>query len=717
MVSGRRFVFLVLAAALAALSGASADRRHGGGLEWAKWRDLCLNGGNAPEGELTRLVVERFERLRAAKAPEGELEAAVEDLTALLGLKTGEKGDFCWRPAGPSAWRLVDAGGLFGAAIALAPPAAAQRADRALLRLVRAFRRRTRPGGSAELVADPRSRKAARRVAPLVHKILALTSPESTREHLSAALVRDLAAYDENAVRLWAGVYLTRMAVTSHVEERTLGNVRWLLRNFDEVVLPHWRVPGSLAHMVFYLSTYADPAADAGVKRRMNELVRGGQDPAEAALWERRAAGHAPRARLRVAVVSQTWFRRHAVHRTLWRYVAALQREADVDLFVHGRRHDDDDADGFARVVRLADGGTPTDAVAELVRLCRDVPRGSGRFAYDVLYLPDVGMSALSVFAANVRLAPVMLAGVGHSSSTHGSLVDFYVSGDMAEDAAAAPSQYSESLMLLPGAGVVHSRPWFPRASVAPASPPPFVRGGFVRVNCAFSGQKVNAETVAALQDVLRGARKPVLLRFFPGAKNYIDARLLRTKLRRLLGVEPRAPARPGGPAHDVHVLPQLPHEQYWSELQKGHIGVESHPYGGCNTVVDSLHVGLPFVAWRGPHWRGRIGAHVLEQAGLGDAGLVADTRDGFVAAVLRLVNDDGALAEAVRRVRLPETMERVLSPGAEHHLSPGLPRVSEEAFFPMAVRLAAELKAAGGRLPKVVRLRDELAAGARDEL
>lgn len=51
------------------------------------------------------------------------------------------------------------------------------------------------------------------------------------------------------------------------------------------------------------------------------------------------------------------------------------------------------------------------------------------------MFFPDVGMSWPSMYLANRRLAPLAVAGVGHSVSTFGSLVDFYVSGDMVSSA------------------------------------------------------------------------------------------------------------------------------------------------------------------------------------------------------------------------------------------------------------------------------------------
>lgn len=63
----------------------------------------------------------------------------------------------------------------------------------------------------------------------------------------------------------------------------------------------------------------------------------------------------------------------------------------------------------------------------------------------------QVGMHHLDIVFANQRLAPVQVASYGHSSSTHGSLVDWWLAGREAEPSPIPASSYSERVLLLPG--------------------------------------------------------------------------------------------------------------------------------------------------------------------------------------------------------------------------------------------------------------------------
>jgi hypothetical protein len=117
----------------------------------------------------------------------------------------------------------------------------------------------------------------------------------------------------------------------------------------------------------------------------------------------------------------------------------------------------------------------------------------SGNTRFDVLFYPEVGMFSHTLWLANQRLARVQVAGYGHSVSTFGAKIDYWIGGADAElppdDTAAAASSadgaletlenafpeleplrdertdalrlpnYSETLVLLPGLGCEHDRP------------------------------------------------------------------------------------------------------------------------------------------------------------------------------------------------------------------------------------------------------------------
>ena len=77
---------------------------------------------------------------------------------------------------------------------------------------------------------------------------------------------------------------------------------------------------------------------------------------------------------------------------------------------------------------------------------------------YQVAYFPDIGMSDASVMLANMRIAPIQICSPGHSVSTWGASIDYFMSGDECELPSAPEQNYSERLLLMPGMGSITTR-------------------------------------------------------------------------------------------------------------------------------------------------------------------------------------------------------------------------------------------------------------------
>ena len=52
---------------------------------------------------------------------------------------------------------------------------------------------------------------------------------------------------------------------------------------------------------------------------------------------------------------------------------------------------------------------------------------------FDAIFFPELGMHPVGVLLANQRLAPLQIASYGHSSSSHGAMIDFFVGGEEVE--------------------------------------------------------------------------------------------------------------------------------------------------------------------------------------------------------------------------------------------------------------------------------------------
>src|SRR5262249_46464317 len=120
------------------------------------------------------------------------------------------------------------------------------------------------------------------------------------------------------------------------------------------------------------------------------------------------------------------------------------------------------------------------------------------------------GLTPHSIVLANLRLAPVQVASLGHSVSTWGADIDYFVSGDDVEPPDHPERNYPERLVLPPGCGAVHERPDY-----TPTRRPKPANDAGVILNCPWNAQKVNHRLGLVLRELVRRSRRPVRLRLF----------------------------------------------------------------------------------------------------------------------------------------------------------------------------------------------------------
>jgi hypothetical protein len=240
---------------------------------------------------------------------------------------------------------------------------------------------------------------------------------------------------------------------------------------------------------------------------------------------------------------------------------------------------------------------------------------------FSVAYYPEVGLSTESILLTNLRIAPVQIASLGHSVSTWGAEIDYFVSGDKVEPAENPERNYSERLVLLPGFGAVHERPEYIRSGGRPI-------GSEVCLNCPWNAQKLSYPFGLVLQRIVRASSVPIRLRLFVSASlnQRNDYWPFVRDLRRLLGSTP------------IEVIRDRPYQSYMELMEQGDLNLDSYPFGGCNTVVDSLFLRKLTVCREGDLWYNRIGPALLRLVGLPE--LIATSDDQYVGIVLRLIVD-----------------------------------------------------------------------------
>jgi predicted O-linked N-acetylglucosamine transferase (SPINDLY family) len=81
-----------------------------------------------------------------------------------------------------------------------------------------------------------------------------------------------------------------------------------------------------------------------------------------------------------------------------------------------------------------------------------------------------------------------------------------------------------------------------------------------------------------------------------------------------------------------------MPYQEYLSQLEHGQFTLDSYPFGGYNTIVDSLFVGCPVVTWEGKYFYNRASSAVMRKVGITD--LIATNRQQYIDKALSLIDN-----------------------------------------------------------------------------
>lgn len=367
---------------------------------------------------------------------------------------------------------------------------------------------------------------------------------------------------------------------------------------------------------IYFGASYIDGDRDREIKNRINQSIKNSPFATTAQI------NNNPKPK-KIAVITSLWFSQHSVYRILSEFIESLKDDYELTLVHLGEIRNNLDI-GFFKEIRYVyakDGYLNIDAIRE------------NDFA--AVFYPDIGMTVESIFLSNLRIAPIQICGLGHSVSTFGAEIDYYISGADVEIPQGAEANYSERLVLLPGFGAIHNQPHYQINNIKKTRPE------FI-VNCPWYAQKVNYNLVCSLKEIVAKSDKKIVFRFFSGGaltrKN--DFLPFATDLESILGKD------------CVELIPAKPYGEYMALMEEGDICIEASHFGGCNTVADSLYLRQPTVTLEGDKWYNRIGSQMLRTAGLSE--LIAQTSEEYIYLILKLIHDDDY------RLQIQEKLDRV---------------------------------------------------------
>ena len=357
-----------------------------------------------------------------------------------------------------------------------------------------------------------------------------------------------------------------------------------------------WEPVNHFVSSLYFTATYFSPDNVREVKRVLNTALKKKLETTSLKITNNPNPN-------KIAIVTNKWHRNHAVYKSASPLVMQLAEKYDLTLYHTGPPEFAPDTlvtDGFDKVEYL----WFDEATSE-----PHFPESFLNNDFQMIYYPDIGMSNESIWLSNLRCAPIQAMGYGHpDTSGDNSEIDYFIGGHIEED---ATDHYSETMVLIPGLAQEPAWPSYERKNN-------YNDDETVRINCVWGPDKYNYNLLLLLRQIherCKDVNHEFHLFMSPGANRYASL---------IPFIKDVAATVPNFIVHS-----QQEYYDYMENAEQHDFSLNSFPFGGYNTVIESLYLGLPMVTMIGGRFYNRAAAHLLEQIGMPE--LIAQTPGEFI--------------------------------------------------------------------------------------
>ncbi|MGH9807045.1 MAG: hypothetical protein ACRD9W_07240, partial [Terriglobia bacterium] len=259
----------------------------------------------------------------------------------------------------------------------------------------------------------------------------------------------------------------------------------------------------------------------------------------------------------------------------------------------------------------------------------------------DVLIYPEVGMDRTCIKLASLRLAPVQVAAWGHPETTGMPTMDYFLSAD-AFESAAAQDNYRERLVRLSGIGACYT-------ALRPEKIDVDLRGLGLDPDrpialCPATPYKFLPAHDWMFAAIARGA---------PSCQIVLVTDEIAPRLSDLIARRLRATFEHAELDYDRHVrfIGHQSRPRYFALMRQSSIYLDTLAFSGFNTAMQAFECGLPVLTVEGRFLRNRFASGLLREMGIDeliatDANAYVDKAVTLLTSPTRLVATRGKIAE-----------------------------------------------------------------------
>ena len=367
-----------------------------------------------------------------------------------------------------------------------------------------------------------------------------------------------------------------RLTISANAHAKRESILGWLPSRLDQLQTAA-ALPQAFIHDVWMHCSYAMREDKHAIKAPLNRLVRQqlldlGLRDVDTPYEPLPADGSKP-----TLLVMMEWFHStHSVYRTHSKSVLALRERFHLVGLGMSNATDDVTRAMFDEFISVEQGDGVLASVQKAVETAE-------RVRPQIVYYLGVGMFPHTIYTANLRLAPLQFAALGHAASTFAPEIDYFM---LDEDFIGDVACFSEKVVALP----IGSMPFTLPASMPLIAPRQLKPAGPIRIAVAASSMKLNPEFLAICAQAKAMAGDAITFQFIPAFATGLAFLQAKSEIERQV---------PGST-----VYPTRPYAEYLEVLSTCDMFINPLPYGNMNTIVDTVVLGLPGLCATGrePH-------------------------------------------------------------------------------------------------------------------
>lgn len=241
----------------------------------------------------------------------------------------------------------------------------------------------------------------------------------------------------------------------------------------------------------------------------------------------------------------------------------------------------------------------------------------------DIIYYPSVGMRWWVLMLANLRLAPIQVAGLGHPATTRSDVIDYVYTGYQEGN---LETMYSERILTTPHVFEADPHPLQKDVLNELGTEPQENNKNKNKINIAINAKvmKLSYRLLNICKRLRENTEKEIVFHFFPGEVGIYDDGI-RANLKRELP--------------NCIIYPTANYLDFMRKLSRCSICLAAFPFGNTNSTVDACILRIPVVAHFGPEIPAQSDKLVMRKANY-PSWMVSDNDEDYYRAAKRLIDE-----------------------------------------------------------------------------